>query len=85
MFIRLLSAYTIGSFRESLLSNLKLTIKCVSLNNQLCKARPTLIHMNSNGPLYYQLTVSVNKCSEIGYTIDDSYAWVCASGKVKSI
>ena len=41
MFIRLLSACTKGSFGESLVSNSKEPLKCLTLNNGPCQARPT--------------------------------------------
>ena len=41
MFIGLLSACTIAVFGESLAPNSKESIKCVSLNNRQCQARPT--------------------------------------------
>ena len=62
MFIGLLSPCTIGGFRDSLVSNLKRPIKCISLNNQPCKARPTIVNTNSDKTLFYPFTVSVNKC-----------------------
>ena len=43
MFIELLSACTIVPFGESLAFNSNEPIKCVSLNNQPCQARPTFI------------------------------------------
>ena len=46
------------SFAESLVSNSKGRIKCVSLSYRPCQARPKLI--NPNKPLFYSLTVSVN-------------------------
>ena len=74
MFIGLLSACTIGSFGESLVSNLKRHVKCVSLNNQPCKARPKIVNINSNKTLFYPFTVSVNKCGASCNTADDPYA-----------
>ena len=46
--------------------------KCVFLNNQPCLARPTPININSNEPLYYLFTVTVNdnKCGGRFNTID---------------
>ena len=41
MFIGLLSAWTTGEFGESLVFDSKRPIKCVFLNNQPCKTRPT--------------------------------------------
>ena len=45
MFIGLLNVYTKVSFGELLDS--KGPIKCVSLNNQPCQARPKLVDVNS--------------------------------------
>ena len=52
MFIRLLSTCTIESLGESFVSNLKRTIKYVSLNNQQFKARATLVNINSDETLF---------------------------------
>ena len=48
MFIGVLRACTIGCLGESLASNSKGHLKCVSLNNRLCQARPILVNINSN-------------------------------------
>ena len=62
MFIELLlSTCTVGSIDASLASNSKESIKCVSLNNEPCQARPTPVNINSNQVFYYQFTVSVIK------------------------
>ena len=52
MFIGLLSACTMRNFDKSLISYSKEPIKCVSLNNRLCQARPTLVDINSNKTLF---------------------------------
>ena len=59
MFIGLLSICTKGTFGESLVSILKGPIKCVSLNNHACQARPTLVNINSDKTIFYPLTVSM--------------------------
>ena len=69
MFIDLLSICTAGSFCEPLTSNSKVRLKCISLNNQSCQARPTLVDIKSNDTLFYPFTVSVNKCCESCNTI----------------
>ena len=45
------------SFRESLARVAKVSdrTKCISLNNDTCLARPTLIDLNSNELHYYPL------------------------------
>ena len=85
LFIRLLFVYIIGSFGESLPSILKGATKCVSLNNQPCQARPTLVDINTSKTLFHLFTVSVNKCGESSNTIDDPNAQVCVSNRVKNI
>ena len=72
LFIRLLSLCAIVRFGESLVSNSKGPIKCVSLNNQPCQARLTLVNTNSDETLSYSFTVSVNKCGESCNNIDDA-------------
>ena len=46
--IGLLSAYTVESFGESLTFNSKGPMKYVSLNNEPCQTRPTLVNINSD-------------------------------------
>ena len=72
--IGFLRIHTIGNLSESLLSNSEESIKCVSLNNQPCQARPTLVNVNSNKPLYNPITASVKKYGRSCNTIDDPYA-----------
>ena len=82
MFIGLLNTLT-TSFHESLASVSKGSIKCVSLNNRPCQARPTLVDINSNETPFYPFAASVNKCGIICKTSDESYARVCVSNKVE--
>ena len=51
MFIGLLSAFTTRGFGKSLACNSEGCIKCVSLNNRPCQARPILVDVNSNETL----------------------------------
>ena len=52
MFTELLSAFTKGGFDESLVINFKEPTRCVSLNNQPCQARPSLVDINSKKTLF---------------------------------
>ena len=72
MFIRLVGVCKLISFSRSLHSNYKELIKCVTLNNQPCKARIEAI--NSDESLFYPLTVSVNTYSGSCNAIDDLHA-----------
>ena len=75
----------IGSFGESLVSNWKGSIKCVSLNNHPYQARPTIIYINSDETLFYTFSVSGNKCGKSCNIIDDPYARVCVPKKEKNM
>ena len=35
-------------------------LECVSMNNQECKARPEVIAINSNVPLFYPYSIKIN-------------------------
>ena len=83
MFVGLLSAWTIGRFSASLAFYYEEPIKCLSLNNQPCKARPTTNNINFGKTLFCPFNVSVNMCGRSCYTIDDSCARVCVTNKVK--
>ena len=81
VFIGLLSASTLGNFGESLASNSYGFMNFVSLNNQTCQARPTLLNINSDETLFYPLTVSVNNCRGSCSIIND----VCVPNKVNNM
>ena len=55
-------------------------LKCVSINNQECKVRPEIIHINSNKPLFYPYSIKVNKCSGSCNNINDPYSKLCVPG-----
>ena len=42
-----------------------LTTKCVSLNNEPCMIRPTLIDLNPVELNYYPFLISLDKCREV--------------------
>ena len=79
MFTRLVTVSTTGSFGETLAYNSEEPIKCVSLNNQQCQARPTIININ------YPFTLSVNNWGWSCNTIHDPYAGVYVLDKVKNM
>ena len=82
MFIELLRVYAIGRFPASSASNSGEYLKCISLNNQACQARPTLVNINFDETLFYPFSNSVNKCGRSCNTIDVPYGWGCVRIKV---
>ena len=74
----------------SLLSNLLGVIKvnalkCVSVVNEKCLARPKIINTNANESVFYPLSVKVNKCSGSCNTINDPMAKLCVPDIVKDM
>ena len=59
--------------------------KCASLNNQPCQSKPTRVNINYNEPLYYPFNVSVKKCGRRCNAIDDPYAQIFVTNKVKNV
>ena len=73
-----------------MLANLFDTVKvkaleCVSVVNEKCMARPKIIQTNANEPVFYQLSIKVNKCSGDCNTINDPMAKLCVPDIVKDI
>ena len=64
--------YTGSLFLSSLVSTTSLS--CISMNNQACKARPEIINVNSNNPIFYPFSIKTSKCSGSCNNINDPYA-----------
>ena len=60
-------------------------LKCVSMTNQECRARPKIIDINNNEPVPYPYSIKVNKCSGSCSNINNLYAKLCIPDIVKSI
>ena len=61
----LLSSCTTADLGELLASNPKGHIKCVSLNNQPCHARPALAYINSNELLFIHVLSVLISVAEV--------------------
>ena len=60
-------------------------LECVSMNNQECKARPEIVNVNSNNPIFYPFSIKTIKCSDNCNNINDSYARICVPDVVKDL
>ena len=60
-------------------------LKCVSAVNEKCMARPKIIDTNANEPVFYLLSIKVNKCSGSCNIINDPMAKLCAPDVVKDL
>ena len=61
------------------------SLECLSINNRECKARPKIVHVNSNEPVFYPYSIKVNKCSGSCSNINDPYAKLCVPDIIKNI
>ena len=61
------------------------SLECISMNNQECKAKPKIINVNNNEPVFYPYSIKVNKCSRSCSNINESYAKLSASDIIKNI
>ena len=60
-------------------------LKCVSMNNQERKVRPTIMNFESDEPSFYPHSILINKCSGSCHNINDPYAKLCVPDVVKDI
>ena len=60
-------------------------LECVSVNNQECKVRPEIVHVNSSEPILFPYSIKTSKCSGTCNDINDPYAKLCVSDVVKNI
>ena len=75
MFRFIKNGFFIGS---SYLSNLISTtcLRCISVNNQACKARLQIIN-TSNNPIFYPFSTRTSKCSGNCDNINNPYSKIC--------
>ena len=72
--LTILSSFTNASF-----------LSCISINNQACKARPEIITVNSNNPIFYPFSVKTSKCSGNCNNINHPYAKICVPDVAKDL
>ena len=84
MFRFIKKCFFIGSL---FLSNLVSTtaLSCISMNNQACKARPEIINVNSNNPVFYPFSIKTSKCSGNCNNTNDPCAKRCVPYVVKDL
>ena len=61
------------------------SLECILMNNQECKARPKIIDLNNNEPVFYPYSIKVNKCIGSCSNINDPYPKLCAPYIIKNI
>ena len=61
------------------------SLECVSMNDQECKIRTGIVNINNNEPVFYPLSIKVNKCSGSCNTINYPYAKICVPDTFKNM
>ena len=61
------------------------SLSCISMNNQTCKARPQVVNVNTNNPMFYPSSIKTSKCSGNCNNINDQYARICVPDIVKHL
>ena len=62
-----------------------ISLNCISMKNQECKASPQIVNINSNNPIFYPFSIKISKCSGNCNNINDPYAKICVPDIVKSL
>ena len=60
-------------------------LECVSMNNQKCKIRSEIFNDNTDEPVFYPYSMTINKCKGSCNTINDPYARICIPNIIKNI
>ena len=58
-------------------------LKCVSMNNQVCRIRSQIINVNINEPSFYPYSILANKCSGSCNNINYPYIKLRVSADIK--
>ena len=61
------------------------SLSCISMINQECKARPQIVNVNSNNPIFYPFSIKISKCSGNCNNINDPHAKICVPDVVKDL
>ena len=67
----------------AILSNFTNALDFISMKNQKCKVRPEIISINSNNPMFYPISIKVNKCNGNCSNINDPFAKIYVPHIVK--
>ena len=61
------------------------SLECISMNNQECRARPKIIDINNNEPVFYPYSIKVDKFGGSCSNISDPNAKLCVSDIIENI
>ena len=61
------------------------SLSCISMNNQQCKARPEIINVSCNNPIFHPFNITASKCSGNCNNTHDPYAKICLPDVAKDL
>ena len=61
------------------------SVECVSMNIQECKIRSAISNIDTNEPMFYPNSITINKCKGSCNTINDTYAKLCVPDTIKNM
>ena len=61
------------------------SLSYIQMNNKPCKARPEIIIISSNNPVFYPFSIKTSKCSGNCNNINNPYAKICVPDVVKDL
>ena len=60
-------------------------LSCISMNNQECRVRPQIVHVNGDEPIFFPFSIKTSKCSGSFNNINNPYAKLCVPDVVKNL
>ena len=60
-------------------------LSCISTNNQECSARPQVVNVNEDEPVFFPFSIKTSKCSGSCSNVNHPYANVCVPDVVKNL
>ena len=80
----LLRCFFTGLVFLSTLASVNL-LSCISMNNQECRVRPQIVHVNGDEPIFFPFSIKTSKCSGSFNNINNPYAKLCVPDVVKNL
>ena len=60
-------------------------LSCISMNNQECRVRPQIVHVNGDEPIFFPFSIKTSKCSGSFSNINNPYAKLCVPDVLKNL
>ena len=60
-------------------------LSCISMNNQECRVRTQIVHVNGDEPIFFPFSIKTSKCSGSFNNINNPYAKLCVLDVVKNL